>query len=674
MSVSESAVNKQALVLQFAQLEALDLAGGRLGQFAHEFDEARVLVGRELLFHEGLQLCLAGLLAGRMGYIAIAQNQRYREMAEDNRVQERLIPPRRGWIVDRHGTPLAANRSDFRVDLIPDRLEDKDRVIAELARILGLTPEAVAQLNEDLANAAGFQPVPVAENLSFEKYAAITLRQPELPGVAPMRAFARFYPEGAAVGHLVGYVGTPNREEYEAENRNPLLIAPGFKIGKNGMEKVEEQRLRGRPGAARIEVTARGRLVRELTTRPDVSGAPLRTTIDAELQSFAARRCGDQSAAVVVMDVTNGDVLCLVSMPSFDPNSFSDGISHTEWDMMAQDERHPLINKVLQGLYPPGSTCKPMMSVALQKAGIDPAARVNCQRAWRFGNATFHCSGGPHGPIAMEQAIVHSCDIYFYQMALQAGVQNISPIARQFGMGERFDMPYPSQRFGTWPDPEWLQRRFHREWQSYDTINMSIGQGYVLVNPLQQAVMVSRIVSGRKVMPRILGGGPAPQFAPLDGIEQAHLDLVHRGMTGVVNAGGTAGRFRLPVPELMAGKTGTAQVRRISMSERAGGVRSNASLAWRMRDHSWFICYAPAQAPRYAACFFVEHGGFGAAAAAPIARDVMTFLFDKEQAMASLAAMEQQWGGTMEQRMNAQAQAWAAAVAAGQTPPPAGRL
>ena len=629
---------------------------------------------RRAIFLGVAQAGVAGLLAGRMGYIAIAQNQRYREMAEDNRVQERLIPPRRGWIVDRHGTPLAANRSDFRVDLIPDRLEDKDRVIAELARILGLTPEAVAQLNEDLANAAGFQPVPVAENLSFEKYAAITLRQPELPGVAPMRAFARFYPEGAAVGHLVGYVGTPNREEYEAENRNPLLIAPGFKIGKNGMEKVEEQRLRGRPGAARIEVTARGRLVRELTTRPDVSGAPLRTTIDAELQSFAARRCGDQSAAVVVMDVTNGDVLCLVSMPSFDPNSFSDGISHTEWDMMAQDERHPLINKVLQGLYPPGSTCKPMMSVALQKAGIDPAARVNCQRAWRFGNATFHCSGGPHGPIAMEQAIVHSCDIYFYQMALQAGVQNISPIARQFGMGERFDMPYPSQRFGTWPDPEWLQRRFHREWQSYDTINMSIGQGYVLVNPLQQAVMVSRIVSGRKVMPRILGGGPAPQFAPLDGIEQAHLDLVHRGMTGVVNAGGTAGRFRLPVPELMAGKTGTAQVRRISMSERAGGVRSNASLAWRMRDHSWFICYAPAQAPRYAACFFVEHGGFGAAAAAPIARDVMTFLFDKEQAMASLAAMEQQWGGTMEQRMNAQAQAWAAAVAAGQTPPPAGRL
>jgi len=630
---------------------------------------------RRAIFLGVAQAGVAGLLAGRMGYIAIAQNQRYREMAEDNRVQERLTPPRRGWIVDRHGRPLAANRSDFRVDLIPDRLEDKERVIAELARILDLTPDALAQLREDLANAAGFQPVPVAENLSFEKYAAITLRQPELPGVAPMRAFARFYPEGAAVGHLVGYVGTPNREEYEAENRNPLLIAPGFKIGKNGMEKVEEQRLRGRPGAARIEVTARGRLVRELTTRPDVSGAPLRTTIDAEPQSFVARRCGEQSAAVAVIDVPSGDILCFVSMPSYDPNSFSDGISHAEWNMMAQDERHPMINKVLQGLYPPGSTSKPMTAVALLKAGIDPEQRVNCQRAWRLGNAVFHCSGGPHGPIAMHQAIAKSCDIYFYQMALQAGVQNISPVARQFGMGERFDLPFPSQRYGTWPDPEWLQRRFHREWQSYDTVNMSIGQGYVLVNPLQQAVMVSRIVSGRKVMPRIIAEGPAPAFDPLEGIDEGHLAFVRAAMTDVVNGGGTASRFRLPVPEMMAGKTGTAQVRRISMAERASGVRSNASLAWRMRDHSWFVCFAPAQAPRYAACFLVEHGGFGASAAAPMARDVMTYLFDKDRAMATLAAMEQQWGGTIEQRMEARARTWAAAAAAGESPPaPTGHL
>jgi penicillin-binding protein 2 len=612
---------------------------------------------------------VALLLAARMGYIAIAQNERYRGLSESNRVQTRLIPPRRGWIVDRNGHPMAINRADVRVDLIPDFIQDKDRLLADLARILSLPPEEVQRIRADLESGHGFQPVPVAEHLNAEAYNAIKVREPDLPGVSVLEGFSRFYPAGPSVGHLLGYVGTPNREEYEAENRNPLLIAPGYKVGKNGLEKTEELNLRGTPGEERIEVTARGSIVGRLDTVQDRPGRPLRTTIDADLQNYAARRCGDQSAAVVVMDVTNGDILCLASMPSFDPNSFSDGISHVEWDMMAQDERHPLINKVLQGLYPPGSTCKPMMSVALQKAGIDPDARINCQRAWRFGNTTFHCSGGPHGPIAMEQAIVRSCDIYFYQMALQAGVQNISPVARQFGMGERFDLPYPSQRYGTWPDPDWLQRRFHRQWQSYDTINMSIGQGYVLVNPLQQAVMVARLVSGRKVMPRILGHGTTPQFEPLGGIEQAHLDLVHRGMTGVVNGGGTASRFRLPVPELLAGKTGTAQVRRISMSERAGGVRSNASLAWRMRDHSWFICYAPAQAPRYAACFFVEHGGFGAAAAAPIARDVMTYLFNREPAMTSLSAFEEQWGGDIGTRMARRQREWEARPAG--TAPPA---
>ena len=362
---------------------------------------------RRALVIGAAQAGLAALLAGRMGYIAIAQNQLYSDLAESNRIQMRLIPPRRGWIVDRHGTPMAANRSDFRVDLIPDQLEEEERVIAQLARILELTPEDVAKIREDLEAAAGFQPVPVAEHLSFEKYARVTVRLPELPGVAPLRAFARHYPEGAAVGHLIGYVGTPNRDEYEAEDNNPLLLAPGFKVGKEGLEEVMEQRLRGRPGAARVEVTARGRLVRELRTVPDVSGPPLKTTIDAGLQSYAARRLGEESGACIVMDCTNGDLLALASMPAYDPNSFADGISHSEWEMFAEDERKPLLNKALNALYPPGSTMKPAVAMALLEAGIDPEDRVNCPGGYQLGNRFFRCLGR-HGGMNMHTAIARS--------------------------------------------------------------------------------------------------------------------------------------------------------------------------------------------------------------------------------------------------------------------------
>jgi len=615
------------------------------------------------------QTGVATLLAGRMGYIAIAENQRYREMAEENRVQMRLIPPRRGWIVDRYGNPIAINRGDVRIDIIPDLLQDKERVLRELTQLLGLPPEEVQRIRQEIDASSGYQPVPVAEHVPPEQYFAVSVRLPELPGVAPLRAFTRYYPEGAAVGHLVGYVGVPNHEEFEAENRNPLLITPGFKVGKEGLEKMMEPRLRGRPGAARIEVTARGRLVRELRTLPDQRGAPLRTTIDAGLQSYAARRAGEQSAAVVVIDVRTGDILCLCSMPSYDPNSFSDGISHSEWDMMAQDERHPLINKVLGGLYPPGSTCKPMNALALLEAGVDPEERVVCAHSYPVGNHIFHCDT-THGPIAMKDAVSRSCDIYFYHMCRRVGVQAIAPNMRRMGYGERFDLPFPSQRYGTVPDPAWLQRREHREWQEYDTINMSIGQGYVLVNPLQQAIQVARIASGRMLKPRLLASQPVDLGDPLP-IRPDHLALIRSAMEATVNGNGTARGAKLPIDNvLMGGKTGTAQVRRISMGERAGGVRSNESLAWRMRDHSHFVAFAPTDRPRYACAALVEHGGFGAQAAAPLVRDVMTYLFDKDRAMAALLPLEAQWGGSIAERMARRAEEWQAR-APGAPPPEA---
>ncbi len=629
-----------------------------------ESSQANTFSRRAFLISAG-QVGLAAVLAGRMGYIAIAQNQRYSDLAESNRVQMRLIPPRRGWILDRYGQPMAVNRSDYRVDLIPDQLEDADGVIAELTRLLQLTPDEVAKIRTDLEAAAGFQPVPVAEHLSFEKFAAVTVRLPELPGVSPLRAFARFYPEGAAVGHLIGYVGTPNREEFEAENRNPLLITPGFKVGKEGLEEVMESRLRGRPGAARVEVTARGRLVRELKTVSDVSGPPLRTTIDAGLQSYAARRLGEESGACVVMDCNSGDLLTFASMPAYDPNSFADGIGQSEWQMFAQDERKPLLNKILNALYPPGSTIKPMVAMALQENGVDPEERVHCPGGYQLGNRFFRCLGR-HGAMNMHTAIARSCNTYFYAMGRRIGYDKIAPVARMLGLGEKFDLPVVSQSYGTVPDSAWKRRKFAEnpdlymrpDWTESDTLNASIGQGYLILNPLQLATMAACVASGRKVRPRLIAGeGTAPQPLPY---AEEHFARVRAGMDEVVNGAGTAGRSRLPFPDIrMGGKTGTAQVRRISAGQRG------QSGDWKYRDHGLFVFFAPVDRPLYAGAVVIEHGMGGSRAAAPVAKDVLTYLFDKDKAMQALLPLEEAWGGNIAQRMERRAEAWAAAQQSG---------
>ena len=597
---------------------------------------------------------LALLLGGRMAWLSIAENERYNLLSESNRVQMQLMPPRRGWIVDRNGQPIAINRSDFRVDLIPDLLKDEDRVIAELTRLLDLPPDEVERVREALEKAAGYQPVPVAENLPFEKYAAVTVRQPELPGVAPQRGFSRFYPAGAAVGHLVGYVGTANKEEYEAE-KNPLLITPGFKIGKEGLEKTMEPRLRGKPGAIRLEVTAGGRLIRELEKQPDVSGRTLPLTIDAGLQEYAARRLGEESGSVVVLDCLTGDILCMASMPAYDPNNFSDGISRNEWKMLSQDERRPLNNKTLNGLYPPGSTFKPMVAMALLSAGVEPDEIVGCGGGYRLGNRTFRCLGR-HGPMNMHRAIAKSCNTYFYSMGRRVGIDVISHMGESLGFGQKFDLPVVSQSYGTMPSDDWKQRKYKQSWTQSDTLNTSIGQGYVIVNPLQLAVMSARIASGRAVQPRLVGKG---KIAPALPFPAEHFDAVRGGMWEVVNGAGTAGRSRLELPGIeMGGKTGTAQVRRITGSQRG------QSGAWKYRDHGLFVCFAPTANPRYACSVVIEHGMGGARAAAPVAKDVLTYLFDKPKAMEALAGFEKTWGGTLAERMERRTNAWLAAAAA----------
>ena len=607
------------------------------------------------------------MLAGRMAWLTVVEKDRYAALAESNRARSTMIPPRRGWMVDRHGQPIAINRSDFRVDLIPDLLQDKDAEIALLQQILGLDPDAVQQLRENLIKAAGFQPVQVAEDLDYERFAAINLRLPDLPGVVPARGFSRLYPAGAAVAHLVGYVGSASVDDYK-KDKNPLLITPGFKIGKQGLEKTFDLYMRGTPGAKRAEVTARGKLVRDLTTQPETPGRTLQLTIDAGLQDYVAERMGDQSGSGVVIDTTNGDILAMVSMPAYDPNSFSRGVTHDEWNMLAADDHLPLVNKALQGLYPAGSTVKPMNALALLEAGVSPDDHVLCTGTYKVGNSAFHCyKHSGHGSIDMHRAIQQSCDIYFYTMARRVGTATLAAMAKRLGLGEKFPLPVSSQRFGTVPDPAWKLKRYHKPWSVSDTLNSAIGQGYTLVNPLQIAVMAARIASGMALVPRLVHRKSDLPPEPL-GIDPAHLRFVHEAMGAVVGPGGTAAAARIQLPGVdMGGKTGSAQVHHISEADRRAGRTSGTTGDWKLRDHGLFIAFAPVEQPRYAAGFIMEHAGHGTFAAG-VTRDAFTFLYDKQRALDTLAKMQPSWGGDIATRMTAERARWQAEQAKAAAP------
>jgi len=589
------------------------------------------LFSRRVAILGGGKLALLGLLAGRMYQLQVVESDRYTTLAEENRINLRLLPPPRGRILDRYGRPLAINQENYRVSLVAEQVQDVDAILDALSRIISLGDHERQRILRKVRRRRGFVPVTVRENLQWEDVSRIEVNAPDLPGLSIEVGQSRQYPFAHDFSHVLGYVAAVSEKEVTGD---PLLELPGFKIGKNGVERVFDLNLRGKAGNSQVEVNAVGRVIRELSRQEGQPGDDLRLTIDRDLQKLAADRLKkEKSAAAVVMDIHNGDVLVLSSVPGFDPNEFVTGLSSRSWRRLVNDPRTPLINKAISGLYAPGSTFKMVVALAALEANIvRPDHRVFCRGFTQLGNARFHCwKKHGHGWQDIYDAHKNSCDVYFYDIAKRIGVDRIAAMARKLGLGEKTGVDLPSEKGGVIPTRAWKKALIGTPWQQGETLISGIGQGFILTTPLQLAVMTARLANGgeavtpRLVRPeRIDGKDDTPKFKKL-AISRASLDVIRDGMNQVTNEhGGTAYRARISEKGMeMSGKTGTAQVRRISKAERETRVLKNHERPWRERDHALFVGYAPSDDPRYAVAVVVEHGGGGSKVAAPIARDLL---------------------------------------------------
>ncbi len=569
----------------------------------------------------GVQVALLTGLAARLYYLQFIESQEYQTLSESNRIKLSLIPPARGVLLDRNSVPLAVNTPTYQLVLDVDGLSGK--AVKNLLKSISmrLLPKHKTPL---MAIARRYTPqrsqplLPLKLRLEWNDIAKIELHKLEYPRLFIQADRERFYPLKEKAAHLIGYMGAVSKEE---QGTQPLLRLPDFKIGKSGIEKMLESELRGDAGLRQSEVDAHGLTIRELKREPSTAGKEIVTSIDADMQVKASDLLGEESGAIVLMDCLSGEILAMSSMPGFDPNIFSTGIPHSYWQSLQTDPRNPLLNKATQGQYPPGSTFKMIVGLAGLEANIiTTSSSIACPGYYYLGNHMFRCwKKEGHGYMNIRTALTQSCDTFFYTVAHKTGITRIADMCHRLGLGQTHLPGYVSEKSGIVPDPEWKRRRFNQSWQAGDTVNIGIGQGYVLATPLQLAIMTARMVTGQQVIPSLRKSMEAPSFKPLD-ISPAYLESIRAGMHDVtMSARGTAYTRRILQPEFaMAGKTGTSQVRRIIEQ----GVDQD-KLPREQRHHGLFVGYAPLDTPRYVASVIVEHGGGGGSAAAPRARDIL---------------------------------------------------
>ena len=615
-------------------------------------DQYRVFSRRAAILVGGKAALLSALI-GRMYYLQVIEADRYQLMAEENRINLRLLTPSRGQIFDRFGVPLAINQQNYQVLIKSENNPDIEKTLTHLGRLIPLSANDRKRILKDVSRKRKFVPVLVREYLEWEDVARIEVNAPDLPGITIESGSLRFYPQGEAAFHALGYVGAVSPKHKTGDR---LLELPGFKVGLSGVEQTFDLALRGKAGSSQLEVNALGRVIRELDRKEGKTGQNIVLTIDTSLQKQAMKALEGKTGSIVVLDVNTGATMVQASSPSFDPNNFTNGISENEWKELSEDERAPLRNKAIAGEYAPGSTFKMIVALAALEAGIiNKNTSFFCSGSLTLGDGKFHCwKKHGHGLTNLKKGIAQSCDVYFYELSRRVGIDRIAIMAKRFGLGQNLDLDIPGSRPGLIPNKAWKKAAIGKSWVRGETLLAAIGQGFVLTTPMQLATMVARLANGGKAITpfvardiisrnKIISRTDLP--ASDMGLNPNHLRMVLKSMEAVINnQWGTAYRARIMVPGMgMGGKTGTSQVRRITQAERDSGIIKNEQLPWKRRDHALFVGFAPIVSPRYAISVVIEHGGGGSKIAAPIARDIMVDTLNRDPAGQAPGADVAEW-------------------------------
>ena len=624
---------------------------------SNSFSNQSKIISRRIFFFSILKITVFFSIIGRLFYLQISENIKYISLSDKNRLREWKVAPQRGIIEDYFGNKIASNKQVFQLHMMPEDVPNIEALFFRLSKIINFNERERINLLRKLKKRKPWQPIIISDNLSWSEFSKLNLFLHEVPGIKPVVAVARKYIEDGSLSHLVGYVSEVSVKDLKSNKYLKNINVPGLKTGKSGLEKSLNNLIIGKPGFQRFEVNAYGKRVKELKFTKGAYGKNYRTTVDMEIQKYASKLIFGKSGSVCVMDIYTGDIIAMVSAPTFDPNQFVHGISSANWKKLIEDEKKPMMNKSLSGLYPPGSTIKPIVALsALENDVISSKLVVDCRGSINFYEEKYHCwKEKGHGLMGLRNAIKQSCDVYFYEVARRLGVDRLSETAKKFGLGEKVFDIFNEEKVGVVPNTKWKLKNIGKNWYLGETLISGIGQGYFLTTPIQLCLMTAQLANGGyKIKPRVIDNRneiqpiinawrkefeirnnnldiPNPELEKLFRNKE-NIKFVLDALYGATNEPmGTSYGSRLTKPEyVFAGKTGTSQVKAISDKQRRLKLK-NKDLEYKDRDHALFTAFAPYKKPRYAISVIIEHGGSGSSGAAPIAKKIIKRVLDRHK-------------------------------------------